>query len=596
MKQKPMNQLIPMEISMIKMRNNLVLFSLLLVSGWMMGQDKSKDTIGTEVINVVKSYTPTVSDAFKIKTAPVVDARSISSKKRIEYSIFSAPVASTFTPDKGKAKILRINPSPTVYENYVSAGFGNFSTPVGELFLHSNSTRYNDFGMFFNYQSSVGGVKDVVLNDDYMDTRLDLYYKQENRDFEWQLNAGGHLQNYNWYGLSDQINYTQPVVASIDEKQKYSAFYAGGKIDYFDSFFTGGNVKTFRFSDRYKSAEIYFLAKPKFEIPIASEYITTDTRLEFLKGRFEQNYERSDKINYTFFTVGFSPSLEILRDNLTINLGVDLLYSTGSGDTNDNKGYYYPNVTASYKLIDQVLTVYTGVTGGLHHNSYRGFAEENPYVSPSLEMKRTDEQYNAFLGLKGKLASNISYNFIGSYKNEKDKPLYKLNPSLTDGSEIVDLGYRMGNSFEVVYDTIKTIGIFGEVRIDFSKELKFGGNVSVQTYETSSQEEAWNLPNLKITGFANYTNDNWFAGADIFYVGNRKDEFIMDSQNAPFTRSQITVGDYIDLNLHGGYQLTTKLSVFAKVNNILSTSYEKYSNFRVQGLQALGGLTYKFDF
>jgi len=578
------------------MRNNIALIVLLFVSGLIFGQDKSKDTIGTEVINVVKPYTPTVSDAFKIKTAPVVDARSISAKKPIVYSIFSAPVASTFTPDKGNAKILRVNPSPPVYENYVSAGFGNFSTPGGELFLHSNSNRYNDFGLFFNYQSSTGGIKDVVLDDNYLDTRLDLYYTQENRDYEWQINAGGHLQHYNWYGLSDQINYTQPVVESVEESQKYAAFYAGGKIDYFDSFFKGGTLETFRFSDTYKSNEIYLLAKPQFEIPIASEYITADTRIEFLKGRFENDYALTDKMNYTFFTVGFSPSLEILRDNLTINLGVHLRYSSGNGDDNENKGYYYPNVTASYELIDQVVTVYTGVTGDLHQNSYRGFAEENPYVSPTLNMKRTDEQYNAFLGLKGKLASNISYNVKGSYQSERDKPLYKLNPSLTNGTETVEVGYRAGNSFQVVYDTIKTIRGFAEVSVDFSKQLKFGGNVTVQTFETSSQDEAWNLPNLKITGFANYTNDHWFAGADVFYVGNRKDEFIMDSQISPYTQSEISVGDYIDLNFNGGYQFTDKLSVFAKVNNILSTSYEKYSNFRVQGLQVFGGLTYKFDF
>ena len=34
--------------------------------------NKAKDTIKTEVINVVTSYTPTISDAFKIKKNPKI--------------------------------------------------------------------------------------------------------------------------------------------------------------------------------------------------------------------------------------------------------------------------------------------------------------------------------------------------------------------------------------------------------------------------------------------------------------------------------------------------------------------------------------------
>ena len=68
-----------------------------------------------------------------------------------------------------------------------------------------------------------------------------------------------------------------------------------------------------------------FLAKPKIEFPIASEYINADVRLEFLKGEFERNYEDTDDLEYTFFTIGFNPSLEVLRNDLTVNLGVKLM-------------------------------------------------------------------------------------------------------------------------------------------------------------------------------------------------------------------------------------------------------------------------------
>ena len=51
------------------------------------------------------------------------------------------------------------------YNNFISAGYGNYSTPIIEIFAHSNSSNYNDFGGFFNYHSSGGGIDGLVLND-----------------------------------------------------------------------------------------------------------------------------------------------------------------------------------------------------------------------------------------------------------------------------------------------------------------------------------------------------------------------------------------------------------------------------------------------
>ncbi len=575
------------------MKKQISILILLLITIVSFAQKKKKDTIGTEVINVVKPYTPTVSDAFKVKSSPEINDTQISKKKQIQYAIFSIPVASTFTPAKGKAKVLRVDPSAPVYDNFVTAGIGNFSTPQVEIFAHSNSTRYNDFGGFLKYHSSKGGIDDVVLDDNFVDTRLDLFYKQEESDFDWQLNGGFRFQKYNWYGLPEQITFTKPVIDGLAETQKYTNVYLGGKIEYQDSFFQGGTTELNYFTDDEGSTETHILIQPKIEFPIASEYINANARLEYLKGDFFQNYEGTSAIEYSFFTIGFNPNFEVLRDNLTINLGADILYSSGSANGEEGKIYMYPKVTASYILIDQVLTAYAGAIGGLHQNTYNGFVNENPFVSPTLNIKRTDEQYNAFVGFKGKLASNIGYNFKGSYKSEKDKPLYKLNPSKTEGTIIVGKGYEAGNSFQIVYDDIKTINAFGEVSVDFSKEFKFGGTIEFSTYNQDKEDQVWNLPTLKASAFANYNQDKWFAGGNLFFSGEREDELTFT--DITIQTEAITIGNYVDLNLNGGYKFTDKLTAFIKVNNVFSSSYQKFSGFKVQGLQVFGGLTYKFD-
>jgi len=68
---------------------------------------KKKDSI-VEVINVITSYTPTISDAFKIKKTPKIILSNTTSKKKLSFSIFSAPVASTFVPKVVKLKGLML--------------------------------------------------------------------------------------------------------------------------------------------------------------------------------------------------------------------------------------------------------------------------------------------------------------------------------------------------------------------------------------------------------------------------------------------------------------------------------------------------------
>ncbi len=49
---------------------------------------KKDDNIGTEVVNVVKPYSPSISDAFKVKETPTLDDEETARKENIQYNIF----------------------------------------------------------------------------------------------------------------------------------------------------------------------------------------------------------------------------------------------------------------------------------------------------------------------------------------------------------------------------------------------------------------------------------------------------------------------------------------------------------------------------
>ena len=50
----------------------------------------------------------------------------------------------------------------------------------------------------------------------------------------------------------------------------------------------------------------------------------------------------------------------------------------------------------------------------------------------------------------------------------------------------------------------------------------------------------------------------------------------------------------VDLQLNLDYAISSRLSVFATVSNILNRSNARWMNYPVRGIQGVGGLSFKF--
>tara|TARA_R110001606_G_scaffold94460_2_gene209437 strand:+ start:769 stop:2520 length:1752 start_codon:yes stop_codon:yes gene_type:complete len=562
-------------------------------------QEEEKD-LGTETVTVTKAYTPTVSDAFKIKSVPNMNDSIVLQKKPITYGIFSVPVASTFTPSKGAASKVERLPPPVLYNSYASLGAGLYGNVLGEFYTSRTINRDENFDIGFNHLSSRGGIDGVELNDTFYDTRLDASYAKRDRDLDWGAAIGLQHQLYNWYGIEPGV-FSETVINSIDERQNYFMGEASGHINVEDAYFKRADLTYRRFFDAVSSGENRAIFNTGFEFPINDEVFNAKVKVDYVGGTFENadvsSTTNDNGISYGNLQVGVNPSLKMLRDDLSLNLGVNLVYGMDLENSESNF-YIYPAVTASYRLLDESVIAYGGVTGELKQNSYYDFVEGNPFVSPTLTVAPTDSQYNAYVGFKGQLLPNLSYNVKGSYSAENNKPLYVLNPRNDFRSD--EKGYYYGNSFDLFYDDIKTLGIFGELNVDVNRNFTLGVNAEVYDYNTETGNPAWNLPNLKASLFMDYQiGEKWYAGANLFYVGERDDfssNVIQNALPSDFPATQITLDGFFDANAHIGYRYTDQWSFFIKGANLSNNDYQRWANFQVQGIQVLGGATYKFDF
>ena len=565
--------------------------------------DKVIDTVKTEVVEIVTKYNPKIADAKKIKKNPTINLLKKNKKEQLAYTIFSAPVASIFIPKSGVVKGVDVGVKERLYKNYLALGYGNYSSPFGEFFIHHSTRFKNEFGLSAKYVASEDNVRRSVLNSNFANFNAGAFYKQEARYFDWKVSLNSERNKYNWYGLPERV-YTESTINTINEEQVYNYFQLLGEFNFLDSYIDYGKISASYFTDIHKSTEVFAKFDVKFDFPLNFispnlNDISLKTSLEFLNGEFKNSYENQNVLKYNIITAKIHPEYKTVFSDFSLKLGLKTYVSLDS-ENNASNILIYPDLLAQKPIIKQYLNAYAGFSGDLHTNTYKGFTEENPFVSPTLFITQTSEKANLFFGLNGKLTNNLSFNLKASRKNEEDKPLFLRNNSKSDGSSALSngsalKGYEFGNSFSVYYDDVETASLFAEVQYDLTQRVTVETQIQFNNFKVTNALAAYNLPRLNASFTGNYKSNKWYAATSIFYVSEIKD--VLYTATFPANISAIeTINSFVDVNLNGGYHFNDEFSVFLKLNNILNTEYYRFANFDTQGFQILGGLAYKFDF
>lgn len=584
---------------MLKQNINIITILVFLLSGTVLSQEK--DTLKTDVISVVKAYKPKISDAFKVKEKPVLDEGVVQAKKEIKYNIFSFPVASTFKPAKSKAAKIEKKKREKLYDNYASLGVGNYLNVLGDLYINKAFGKTQSVGVYLGHHSSQGGIEDLLVDDMFSNSQAKLDYSVRSKSFMLNLGGGYQYQAYNWYGIP-QPEFDKEKLESFNTnvKHSYTNAFATADIDLDNSLFKSANLLFRRFGDSYASGENHALVKLTGKVPINGVDFLTTLYGDFVGGSFKRQYAYNLAQEYQNMQFGISPSFKILNDNLSVTLGATIVYSNSTGEKK-NSIFFYPNVEASYRLAGDMVIAHGSAKGGLIQNTYHEFTSENPYVSPNIFIQPTNKLFDAFGGLKGLIGNVVGYDFGVGLKSENRKALFQNN--LISYGVDSDQGYHLGNSFGLVYDNITTMTFAAKLNVDINRNFTMGVKGEYFNYSTKKEEHAWNLPDMRADLFLDYQiSKQWFAGANVFYVGNRKAitgiQYVPELATEPISKivTEKTLSSFIDANINLGYHVDERLSAYVKVNNLLNNKYERWVHTPVQGLQFLFGATYKFNF
>ncbi len=572
--------------SLKKTPKYVALLGLFLSVSQVYGQD---DKLGTKVIDIVKPYSPTVADAFKQReAAPPKDSVTVP-KKKINYTIYSVPVASTFVPDKGRPSQVPISKGKTeqYYDSYIALGFGSYTTFLGDAYVSLPISKESDFSVDVQHHSSQNNVEGIDTDSNFSNTDLQAAYRYANKDYFFgaSVNVGHRL--IHWYGVEDK-SYL-PLISGVKLRQNYLDGGVKAYLGVNNSVFRRADILLQGIRDDFDSGEFQVQFKPSLGFEFNNEQsLAVDFDVNYLTGSFERSFSTTNKIDYQWSLLGIRPSYHFVIEDFSAKVGAGLYYVSGKEEMDGSNFKIYPDVEVAYNAFGENFIIYAGAGGNVEQLTYREQSRINPFVSPTLHFKPMITSYDIFGGIKGKLVGALSYDVKAHYGRVENLPMFQANPKITT----IDKAYQYDNSYTIVYDKAMVYGLSGEVKGVVANQFTMGVLLKVDSFVPDNEKESWNIPMFSSTILTDFqVVPNWYIGADLFYIGDRKD---IKHNLKGATQEVITLDGYFDVNLHTDYTIAKQWTIFLNANNLTSKNYQRWTNYPVQGLQILGGVKYRF--
>ena len=577
------------------------LFALFLTS-IVFAQDEKED-LGTQEITVIKSYTPSLQDVFKLRESPKVIDSIVAPKKSVDYAIFSVPVASTFVPSKGTARKLQPKKSKPQFNSKASLGFGNFNQLRLEYTTNYAIDRRQKIDWMLFYNGLLKSIEEVELHTQQGNALFNVshQYATNKRNAFSQINFRQHQQAF--YGLRNPLQ-DDFIIQQIQPKQQLNYFTLTSAWQWYEPLVKEVALNTYLTTDAFNSSEVEVNFTSKFQLVLGGIALTLLPEVTYLTTSFEEDFYTRTPVQYTAGNARISFFASKIRGKFKFKAGAKGVYGLGD-EFNENAFFVYPELALSYRPQKGNFAPFLHLTGTLQQNSYRSFSHENPYVAPVLELRAADIPYEAQLGTRSKFSTGWEFQWNLFYQQNNNHPFYRNLGIEIERTNIVP--YRYANAFEVSYAPLTTAGVEAQLGAAFKNggRLQFKARYANYSFEEATEatplveQTALNLPQLSLqfngtlkVGQRFYLQ--WF----IKHMGARqnayRDNFLgQDLANAPFLMEDLDAFTQFDLNLQ--FQLNERWEFFIKGQNMLNEQQYRWSNYQVYGTQILLGARYNFD-
>ena len=551
-------------------KNKIYIAATLLLAGWTNGQAQVQvqDTTLNRTVVVEQEYAPDIMSASKINVLPQVEAPT-ATKHTVEYDASLRPA--TYIPATAMPSYMGKETQPEPLPGYLRFGYGNngnLDVYANYLFLLSERDKLNiNFSL-----NGMDGELDLpdgaeTWNSYHYRTRASLDYTHRFKAVDLKAEGNFGLSYFNLlYGKQRFTSGDVRLGIVATDKNLPVQFQAETALMYYDHSYNRQDASL---------NEIYIRTQGELYIPIKKG---GQAGMAFRMNNLFYDYaqkplaatKENDQTSYT--TVDLNPYYQTGSDKWSLHLGVRAdLASKGK-----NNFLFAPDVLMTITTGNN-SKIYIRAEGGRHLNDFRRLEQIAPYA-PIYNAYFTSsyEQLNAAAGFKWGTDLGFKMHLYGGYRIMKDE----LTPYLTE-----TVGGEPWKGHALQQADTKNFYTGAELGYDYKDIFSLQGSLLYRSWE-EDELYFYFLPEMVLDLHADVrpiTGLQFRLG----YQGitRRGSGLINDGKKAP------AVGN---LYFNGHYDLFHNLGIYVRAENLLDKEYQYYWGYPAQGLNFLGGLTFRF--
>ena len=567
------------------MKKTFIISALLLGATALFAQND--DTYNASVV-VKGSYRPVIEQAQKLNFPTEITDTLGRMEHEFRYSITPTRIKALYEPSRIKAARIVGEPATKLYNNYLRLGFGNYWTPMADLYWSSTRDKKKTYGVRINHISSWDRLPGYGSNH-FGNTAVTLFGKYIIGE-KLQLSSDlGYEHDHNlYYGFHDSTlskvfpAYTRDSISIKDYRASYNVatWNIGLRNMQLDP-------NKFGYAANVHVSDLWAIwGQNEFNLNLSGDARYGFEMMRQYKGvaylhmewdAYTDGLRLGDKMPLGYIPAPVQDTMRSWRNIVKANPYVDFIFSGLQFHAGLMAGWdaytadsvttfrLFPDVVVSKLLLDDKLALSMGATGGFEANSLNAMRIANPYIAPGSEMRATrhyDFTGRARWSISRKLEADaeVSYQLLRDDLTFALNPLYSLNnvysPLYVDNNRLT-----LGATVAFVNDEILTIRAGGH----------YYAYDSLPLYRPK-----WDA---LISADLNY-RDRWFFHLESRLLG------LMQADNDQTLPMRYGVAAEVE------YRHNKALSFFLRMDNLAFQRYYLWANYPSQRGLFIIGLTY----
>ena len=566
------------------MKKTFIIAALILAATTLKAQQE--DTYNESVV-VKGSYRPVIEQREKLNFPAVITDSLGRMEHDFQYGITPVRLRSVYEPTRIKAARIIGEPATRLSNNSLRLGFGNYWTPMADLYWNSTRDKKKTYGVSLNHQSSWDKLPDYGPNH-FGNTAVTLFGKYifaETLQLSTDLNYE-HDHNL-YYGFTDST--LQAVLGRVRDSVKLDDYRASYNIVTWNIGFKNmqldvnklGYEANLHLSDLWATwgqneLNLNLSGDVHYGFPLLREY----KGVAYLHAEWDgytHSVSRNGHVPLGYMPAPTTDTVRGYRNLVKVNPYVDFFFSglqihsgfivgwDGISTPDTATVHFFPDLVVSKKFFKDNLAVSLAATGGIEAVNWNTLRQVNPYIAPDADQRAT-KHYDFLLKARWTLSRKLEANLEAGYQLMQDDLTFTLDPD-----------YGLHNVYRPLYLDNNRLSIGGTVAFvnDEMITLRAGGHYYNYTVLMPYRPDWDALVSAKV----NY-HDKW-----LFYLeGNLLGQ--MRGDNAEVLPMRYGIAAEVE------YRHNRALSFFLRMDNLAFQRYFYWANYPSQRGLFLVGLTY----